>query len=216
MKYYRLSIHRVLTKQKKETKKILGFIPVSYTTTYEEPITIMTDIIIFDDWSLNGIHVKHLIDIAITRYLVDMNIPEKEHPMVTDMDIGYDNIRVDFQELLFEEIDPLLIYSSDILQIYNQINTWGEEAICPLYSSDKKSLDFLKPGVPFNLVTGSNLDPDDGKVILWMEDAEVCEIEYCIKSNIRNVIFDTMEPRQLLPHILIDEEMMERIKKTNE
>ena len=79
-----------------------------------------------------------------------------------------------------------------------------------------KSLDFLKPGELFNFVTGSNLDPDDGKVILWMEEAEVCGIEYYVKSNIRNTIFDTMEPRQLLPHILIDEEMMERIKKTNE
>lgn len=49
-----------------------------------------------------------------------------------------------------------------------------------------------------------------------MEEAEVCGTGYYIKSNIRNVIFDTMEPRQLLPHILIDKEMMERIKKINE
>lgn len=216
MKYYRLSIHRVLTKQKKETKKILGFIPVSCTKTYDEPITIMTDIIIFDDWTLSSSYVKNLIDAAITGYLDDMNIPIEEHPRVRDLEIGYDNIQFDYKEISFKEIDPLLIYESNILQIYNQINTWGEEVICPLYDSSVKSLDFLKPGEPFNFVTGSNLDPDDEKVILWMEEAEVCGIEYYIKSNIRNAIFDTMEPRQLLPHLLIDEEMMERIKKTNE
>lgn len=216
MKYYRLSIHRVLTKQKKETKKILGFIPVSSTTTYEEPITILTDIILLDDLALSSFYVKNLIDAAINAYLDEMNIPPEEHPRPENPKYGYEDIQFDHQEILFEEIDPLLIHESNTLQIYNQINTWGEEVICPLYDSKVKSLDFLKPGEPFNFVTGSNIDPDDGRIILWMEDAEVCEISYYVKSNVRNVILDTMEPRQLLPHILIDEEMMERIKKTNE
>lgn len=212
MKYYRLSIHRVLTKQKKETKKILGFIPVSYTKVYEEPITIMTDIILYDDQVLSSYHAKSLIDLAIDNYLIEMKISPEEHRRPEDPRYGYDNIQFDHNEILFEEIDPLLIFDSNQLNIWNQINTWGEELICPLYSPNTKSIDFLKSGESFDFVTGANIDPNDSRVILWTEESEIYEDSYYVKSKIRNGFFDRYDPRSLLSHISIDDKIIERIK----